>query len=68
MTTVETVATEARDNTAELLALATAARGIAGFAKKHGPRMIAFGTGIMTAAGMGNPAVWHFIGSFFGGH
>jgi hypothetical protein len=62
-----TQAKTAADNSAELLAITTAAKGIAGFAKKHGPRIVAFGTGLMAAAGMGNPAVLHFIRSFFGG-
>jgi hypothetical protein len=49
-----------------VLDVLTTVRGISGFLKKHGPRMIAFGTGIATAAGIGNPEVWRFIGHFFG--
>lgn len=57
----------AADNTAQLLSIATAAKGFVGFVKKYGPKTLTFGAGIMTAAGAGNPAIWRFIGSFFGG-
>ena len=36
------------------------------FAKRHGPRLVAFLTGILAAAGMGNPNVLTFINKFFG--
>jgi len=36
------------------------------FAKRHGPRVVAFLTGILAAAGMGNPNVLLFINKFFG--
>jgi hypothetical protein len=58
-------ATEAADNTAQLLVIVTTTKGVAAFAKKHGPRMVAFVSGTLAAAGIGNPAVWKFIGAFF---
>lgn len=61
-----TAATAAAVNTAELLAIANGVKGVAGFMKKHGPRMIAFAFGIASAAGIGNPKVMAFISSFFG--
>lgn len=36
------------------------------FARKHGPKIVTFGAGIMTAAGIGNPEVLKFISNFFG--
>lgn len=39
---------------------------IFGFAKKHWMKALSFGCGLMTAAGIGNPAVWNFIRHFFG--
>lgn len=66
MTVVETASREAASNSAELLALFRATKGAAAFAKKHGPRAVAFVTGVMSAAGLGNPKVLHFIASFFG--
>lgn len=45
--------------------LATA-NSVGGFFQRHGPRVIAFGTGLMTAAGIGNPKVVAFVASFFG--
>lgn len=73
MNAVETVASsaarsakEAADNTRELLAIATATKGAIGFAKKHGPKVISFGCGVMTILGFGNPELWHYISNFFG--
>lgn len=63
--TAATKATEAADNTAQLLAIVTATKGVAAFARKHGPRAVAFISGTLAAAGIGNPEVWKFIGSFF---
>lgn len=65
MSAVEIAAQEAADNSRELLAIANAARGVGGFLKKHGPRIIAFGTGAAATLGMGNPALLKFIATFF---
>ena len=65
MYAVETNLETAVNNTAELLSIVKATKGVAAFAKKHGPRAVAFVTGTLAAAGVGNPAVWKFIGSFF---
>jgi hypothetical protein len=54
----------AADNTDQILAFMTAAKGTVGFVKKHGPRFVAFGVGIMSAFGYSNPklnAVLHTI-------
>lgn len=54
----------AADNTDQILAFMTAAKGTAAFAKKHGPRFVAFATGIFAAFGYSNPklnAVLHTI-------
>lgn len=67
MAAVETGIGEVVENTREMLAFVTATKSVGGFARKHGPRAIAFGTGLLAAAGVGNPAVWRFIGHFFGG-
>lgn len=67
MDAVEQGIKTAVDNTAELLAIANGAKTVAGFVQRHGPTVLKFGAGVMTAAGVGNPAVWKFITSFFGG-
>lgn len=53
-------------DTSEILAVLTATKSVAGFARKYGVRIITFGAGIFTAAGIGNPKVWAFISQFFG--
>jgi len=58
--------TKVQSDTSEILSVITATKGLAAFAKKHGPRAIAFVTGTLAAAGIGNPAVWRFIAHFFG--
>lgn len=67
MTTVEAVAQEAAanakisaDNTDEILVIIRKA-------KKHAPKVVVFGAGLMTATGIGNPAVWKFLAAFFAG-
>lgn len=60
-----TAAREAAENTRELLNLANAAKGVTGFLTKHGPRLIAFGVGIASTLGVGNPALLHFLKTFF---
>ena len=49
-----------------LISLATAYNGVSGFVRKHGSKALSFGCGIMSVAGIGNPAVWKFIQHFFG--
>ena len=56
----------AADNTKELLAIANATKGAIGFAKKHGPKLISFGCGVMTILGFGNPELWKYVSHFFG--
>lgn len=55
----------AADNSAELLAVWKATKGTAAFLKKHGPRIIAFGTGLAAAGGFGNLKILHFLQTFF---
>lgn len=55
-----------KDDTSEILAILTATRTGLGYAKKYGPRVITFGAGLATAAGMGNPKVTQFLSVFFG--
>jgi hypothetical protein len=45
----------------------TGANTVFGLAKRHWRTGLIFGAGIMTSAGIGNPAVWNFIRSFAGG-
>ena len=59
-------AAEAAANTRELLAIANATKGAIGFAKKHGPKLISFGCGVMTILGFGNPELWKYVSGFFG--
>lgn len=55
----------AAENTTELLAITTAAKGTAAFVSKHWPRFVAFATGLMAAAGIGNPKINSFLAAFF---
>lgn len=55
----------ARENTETILSILTTAKGIAGFAQKHFPKVAYFIVGLMGAAGMGNPDVLSFIKQFF---
>lgn len=57
----------AADNTSELLAVANATKTAYGFIRKHGPKAISFGAGIMTILGIGNPELWLYVRHFFGG-
>lgn len=62
---METQVEKAVENTQQILHVLNGARGTVAFFKKHGPRIVAFGTGIATAAGFGNPEVMRFISGFF---
>lgn len=53
------------DNTAGILDAVTFSRNTFGYVRKYGPKAITFGAGIMTAAGLGNPKIWAYIGTFF---
>lgn len=53
------------ENTAEILAVLTGAKGAVSFVKRYGPRVFVFASGVMTATGFGNPEVWKFISEFF---
>lgn len=59
-------AATAANNTAELLAIANATKSVAGFIRRHGPKAISFGCGVMTILGVGNPELWKYVGHFFG--
>ena len=59
-------AREAAENSATIISIMEGAKGVAGFVAKHGPRFVAFGVGLMAAAGMGNPEVLAFLQAFFG--
>lgn len=54
------------DNSAQILAVLTATRGYVSFAKRYGPRVFIFASGVASAAGIGNPEVLKFISNFFG--
>ncbi len=45
----------------------TGANTVFGLARKHWSKIIVFGAGLMTAAGVGNPKVNAFLTTFFGG-
>jgi hypothetical protein len=51
MTSVETNVKSAVDNTAEILSILTYTKSVAGFARKHGPRVIAFVLGYLVLSG-----------------
>lgn len=53
-----------KENTDLVVDVLTATKTVSGFLRKHGPRMVAFGTGIATTLGIGNPSVWKFIANF----
>lgn len=57
---------KAAENSETIIDIVNGAKGVAGFFAKHGPRIIAFGVGLMSAAGLGNPQVMAFLASFFG--
>lgn len=63
---MQTAVDKVASDTSEILSVLTAAKGVTGFFKKHGPRMIAFGTGIAVSAGFVDPKVGAFIRGFFG--
>lgn len=63
---VEIASNTAAENSAQIVSIMTAAKGVHGFAKKHGPRFVAFSVGILLAADIGNKSVLRFIGAFFG--
>lgn len=42
---------ELKNDTAEILAVVTGAKSVGGFVVKHGPRMVAFGVGVLTTFG-----------------
>lgn len=49
-----------------IVTFVTGANTVFGFAKQHWKTAITFGAGIMSALGVGNPAVLNFVSSFFG--
>ncbi len=58
---------EMRVDIGRILAVVTGAEKVGGFIKQYGPKAIYFGAGLMTTLGIGNPALWKFMSSFFGG-
>lgn len=53
-------------DTEQILAFVSGAQKAGSVAVRYGPKLITFGAGIFTAAGIGNPAVWKFVSGFFG--
>lgn len=66
MTAVEASAKEAAENSAQILSVLQAGRGVASFIKKHGPRAMAFGIGIAVSHGWISDEIGKFLGGFFG--
>jgi len=66
MATMKTDMQIVKDNTSEILSFITATKGVGAFAKKHGPRAMAFVFGIAASAGFVDPKVGAFVRSFFG--
>jgi hypothetical protein len=52
-------------NTDQLISLATGVRNVSGFLSKHGPRLVAFATGVAASLGIGNPNLLKFVEHFF---
>lgn len=57
---------DVKNDTSQILTILNAGKGIAAIIQKHGPRIIAFGTGIAVSAGFVDPKVGAFLRSFFG--
>ena len=55
-----------KDDTEQILAFVSGAQKAGSIAVRFGPKLITFGAGIFTAAGIGNPKVWAFVSGFFG--
>lgn len=55
------------DNSAEILAVLTAAKKVGGIAVKHWKTALVFGAGAMSVLGIGNEQLWAYIGKFLGG-
>lgn len=64
-TTCDTVE-KVRSDTAEILEVLTAAKGVAGFVKKHGPRFAYLMIGIAASAGWISTETGHSISVLFG--
>ncbi len=54
-----------KQDVSKILAVVTGAEKVGSVVVRYGPKVITFGAGIMTAAGLGNPEVLKFITSFF---
>lgn len=66
MTAVEKSAKEAAANSAQILSVLQAGKGVASFIKKHGPRAMAFGIGIAVSHGYISDEIGKFLSGFFG--
>lgn len=64
ITDIKTSLTDLGDDVKTLVTLNDAAGTLIGAIRKHGPKLISFGAGMMTLLGMGNPEVWKFIQHF----
>ena len=64
VSTIQADIVSIKDNTELVVDGLTATKTVGGFLHKHGPRLIAFATGIMATLGIGNPNMWKFISSF----
>lgn len=65
MSKISTTVQDINDKIDTVVDVLTVTKSLSGFVKSYGPKAITFGAGIMTAAGIGNPAVLKFIIHFF---
>jgi hypothetical protein len=65
MRSVKEAVSDIRENTQHILDFLTSAKTAGALVQKHGPRVIAFGVGLLSAAGIGNPQVLAFVKAFF---
>jgi hypothetical protein len=63
--TTQQMVSEVNSQLSDIRAFITGTNQVFGFAKKHWMKALSFGCGLMTAAGVGNPNVIHFIQHFF---
>jgi len=68
MTTIESTMKTVQDNTSDILAILTAAKGGWGFVMKHGPKLGYALVGIAISSGWISAETGHSIGTLFGLH
>lgn len=54
------------DKLDQIIVYVTGFNKVLGFTKRNWKTAITFGAGLMTAAGIGNPAILGFVSNFFG--